>query len=165
MQAEILNEFVGAATTVLSDHFGISISGSRQPKVVSGNPDLDPVMVVLRITGELDGHFCIGCSEGVALEIVRAMMMNPDIAELDEMSMSALSELANMIAGTALPSLEKRGHCCNLEPPQVYRRNDNPAQLDFGQLIMLPVISSAGDISFYIALSRGTEYKGAYNVN
>lgn len=61
----------------------------------------DAVAVRLEMTGDIVGHVTIRFTEENAKKAASAMMMGMPIDTLDQMSLSALAELGNMIMGGA----------------------------------------------------------------
>ncbi len=152
----MINKFLWATTTVLGDYFNIKISSGGPPQAIPATKAMDPVTVVLEISGDLSGQFLLGCQENVALCIARAMMMNPDYAEFDDMCRSALAELGNMTAGMASTGLSEIGVMVDLLPPLVVSEAHGSIQFSVPVLIGLPLVSDAGDFRVYIALQDST---------
>mgnify|MGYP001196964668 CR=1 FL=1 len=68
----------------------------------------DSVIIMIGITGEMRGQVMIAMKITKACEIASKMMMGMPVPELDEMAMSAISELGNMIMGNAATILSLR---------------------------------------------------------
>lgn len=69
--------------------------------------------------GEIDGQVAFGLSPSVALKIASAMMGGFELSAFDEMSQSAVAELANMISGNACSQIASSGVHIDITPPQV----------------------------------------------
>lgn len=152
----MINKFLWATTTVLGDYFNIKISSGGPPQAVAPAKTIEPVTVVLEISGDLSGQFLLGCQEDVALCIARAMMTNPEYAEFDDMCRSALAELGNMTAGMASTGLSEIGVMVDLLPPTVVSGNHGSIHFSVPVIIGLPLLSDAGDFRVYIALQDST---------
>jgi chemotaxis protein CheX len=137
---------------VLGDYFNIQISPGGPPQAVPPSNAMEPVTVVLEISGDLSGQFLLGCSQNVALSIARAMMMNPDYPEFDDMCRSALAELGNMTAGMASTGLSEIGVMVDLLPPMVVCGSNVSIHFSVPVIIGLPLLSNVGDLRVYIAL-------------
>lgn len=77
----------------------------------------DAVAIRLEMTGDIVGHVTIRFTEENAKKAASAMMMGMPIDMLDEMSLSALAELGNMIMGGATVHLEEQGIHTDITTP------------------------------------------------
>lgn len=155
MNAEVVNKFLGATTTVLADYFNIGINPGGTPIAVPPSTAMEPVTVVLEMNGDLTGQFLLGCSQQVALDVTRAMMSNPDWPEFDDMCRSAMAELGNMIAGTASTRLSEIGMLVDLTPPLVVTGNNISVHFSVPVILSVPVNTSVGELRVFIALKPG----------
>jgi len=154
VDAVVINQFLIATVKVLHDHFHVDIEQSEPPHAIRGNDALDEVTVLLGITGDLEGHFLLGCSTPSALGIARNMMNNQDYPAFDDLCASALAELGNMIAGTTMTQLAGLGHTCNLLPPYVLRAEHAMMKLAVPVVIKLPLKTTVGRIAVCIGLKE-----------
>lgn len=79
---------------------------------------LQEVNVIIGLTGDLKGRINFGMDRATARAIAGAMMFE-EVAELDEMAISALSELGNMISGQATILLSQAGARSDITPPSL----------------------------------------------
>jgi len=100
-----INPFLMAAGTILRD--------ACQMEMSIGKPYV--------ITGEMRGQVMIAMKITKACEIASKMMMGMPVPELDEMAMSAISELGNMIMGNAATILSTKGIGIDITPPTLCR--------------------------------------------
>lgn len=77
----------------------------------------DSIAVKLNLTGDRNGSVLIRFSEENAKKTASAMMMGMPIDELDDMALSALAELGNMIIGGASIHLSEAGINTDITPP------------------------------------------------
>jgi chemotaxis protein CheX len=152
LDAAIINQFLVSTQSVLRDYFNIHIMGSGAPRAVKSEESMEPLTVVLGFTGDLEGHLFLGYQLNVALSVARAMMGNPLYPKLDEMCVSALSELGNMVGGTTATKLAGLGYVCNLLPPAVISTGQQPPETLVPLLIRLPLDTSSGPISICVGL-------------
>lgn len=75
------------------------------------------IAIRLEITGDVKGYVLVRFNEDNAKKVASAMMMGMPIDTLDEMSLSALSELGNMILGGATVHLEEQGIHTDITTP------------------------------------------------
>ena len=154
MNAEIINKFINATTDILANYFNVKVEGSGAVQAIPQQSALDQVTVVLEFTGDLVGQFLVGYSEEVALELAKAMMMNPDYPKFDEMCRSALAELGNMIGGMSSTGLTEMGYSCDLTPPIVITGDNVTIQFSVPVLVSLPINTSVGVFRVCVGLKQ-----------
>jgi chemotaxis protein CheX len=118
MPAEIIVPFLESAQQVLQMMTPLSINPGT---VSTATPELHQQHVWIRIglTGTVDGQVAFGLSQEAALKIASAMMGGFELYAFDEMSQSAIAELANMISGNACTQLSNNGKHLDITPPLV----------------------------------------------
>ncbi len=118
MNVEYINPFIEASQSVF-----LTMTGKKPAlgKVfVKKNPFASAnVAVIVGLTGKIRGQVIISMSVTSALEIASAMMGGMTVAELDELSKSAISELGNMIMGNTATILASRGIGIEITPPSL----------------------------------------------
>ena len=98
------------------------------------------VAVILGLTGQLSGQVIIRLTEDNAKKIA-SIMMGMAIDELDDMSLSALSELGNMILGGASTSLAVDGITTDITPPAILLGSVQIKQ-DYAETVSVPLVSN-----------------------
>ena len=77
----------------------------------------DSIIVMVGLTGKMRGQAMFCMNKKVGLEIASGMMGGMQLAELDEISKSAISELTNMILGNTATILYNKGINIDITPP------------------------------------------------
>lgn len=113
---DYIRAFGQAADQVMQEVLGETPSRGTPTFQMGPTMPLQAVNVQVGITGALTGHVNFGMDERTALAIAGAMMME-EVTKLDEMGMSALSELANMISGNARTYLQQLVGFADITPP------------------------------------------------
>jgi chemotaxis protein CheX len=118
MNVEYINPFIEASQTVL-----VMMTG-KKPKLgqvyIRKSPfQSDNIAVIVGLTGKIRGQVIISLSKSSALSVASAMMGGMPVLELDEISKSAISELANMIMGNTATLLASRGTGIEITPPSL----------------------------------------------
>lgn len=119
INVEIINPFLMAATSIMRDMCQLETKVGK-PYVKTTEFDSDSVIIMIGITGEMRGQVIIAFSLDVACDIASKMIMMP-ICEMNELSMSAISELGNMILGNAATILSTKGIGIDITPPSLCR--------------------------------------------
>ncbi|MCR5216074.1 MAG: chemotaxis protein CheX [Lachnospiraceae bacterium] len=119
VSVEFINPFLMAATSILRDMCMLDTKVGK-PYVKTTEFDADSVIIMIGVTGEMKGQVIIGFSLDVACDIASKMCMM-EITEMNELSMSAISELGNMILGNAATILSTKGIGIDITPPTLGR--------------------------------------------
>lgn len=119
MNVEFINPFLMAATSIMRDMCQTELKVGK-PYVKTTEFDGDSVVIMIGVTGEMRGQVIIAFALDVACDIASKMIMMP-ITEMNELSMSAISELGNMILGNAATILSTKGVGIDITPPSLCR--------------------------------------------
>lgn len=116
MNVEYINPFIEASQTVLKQIAGIE---AKLGKVYLKDSPYrsDNVAIIVGLTGKIRGQTIFSMTKEVAMNIASAMMGGMPVAELDEISKSAIAELTNMILGNTATILYNRGIGIEITPP------------------------------------------------
>ena len=120
ISADLINPFLMAATSIMKDICQTDMSIGK-PYVKKTEFEDETVAIMIGITGEMRGQVMIAMKITKACEIASKMMMGMPVPELDEMAMSAISELGNMIMGNAATILSTKGIGIDITPPTLCR--------------------------------------------
>ncbi|MBR1929941.1 MAG: chemotaxis protein CheX [Lachnospiraceae bacterium] len=114
----VINPFLASAkrTTAMVAQIDLSIG---KPYIRELKFDNEFVRIILGVTGAMTGQVIISMPEGKARDIASRMMMGMPVETLDDMAISAISELGNMIMGTAATILSENGVIIDITPPVV----------------------------------------------
>ncbi|HBR03656.1 MAG TPA: chemotaxis protein CheX [Ruminiclostridium sp.] len=118
MNVEYINPFIEASQSVLTTMTGIK-PGLGQVYIRKAPFASDNVAVIVGLTGTIRGQVVISLSKKSALSVASSMMGGMALAEFDEISKSAISELANMIMGNTATLLASRGIGIEITPPSL----------------------------------------------
>lgn len=118
MNVEHINPFIEASQSVL-----MMMTGKKpnlgQVYLRKSPFRSDNIAVIVGLTGKIRGQVIISLSKGSALSVASAMMGGAPVLEFDDISSSAISELANMIMGNAATLLASRGIGIEITPPSL----------------------------------------------
>ncbi len=124
MDLRYINPFVASAVSVIQEAVGINAK-KKQIYIAKGKESLGGVSIFLNIKGDVEGQIIFDLPPGIATVIAKEMIgLNlKEVVEDDEQKelfKSAITELGNMISGTAITRLEEHQYNCEITPPQVY---------------------------------------------
>ena len=150
MNAEWINAFLDTAVTVFHKVTGVALTHG-EPKVTPSNELVEPVSVLLGVTGALRGHVIFGFDQDTALKVATAMV-GGGLSELDEMCLSALGVLGNMMTGNALIKLDDMSWHADMCPPAVIIGKKVDLYGAVPRFIATPLLSDLGGLRLSIGL-------------
>lgn len=153
MDAKLVNPFWHAARKTLEQETGKPVE--RDVLLLEQSNRLsDEVTVLLGVVGDPQGMALFGMSREAAKNLASIMLGGADVSNLDEMVISAVAELGNVIAGGAMVELERAGFSADIVPPSVLIGAD--AQISTLRIprIGIPLDTAAGRITVYVALEK-----------
>ena len=118
INVECINPFLMASTSILKEMCQYDLKVGK-PYVKTTEFDNDSVIIMIGVTGEMRGQVLMAFTLTKACDVASKMMMGMPVSQLDEISMSAISELGNMIMGNAATMLSTKGIGIDITPPTV----------------------------------------------
>lgn len=152
MKAEHVNLFLASASTVISAMCGEQPSFNR-PFLRESPYSIDDLAVIIGVTGQLRGQMIMSMSKQCAKDIASQMMGGMPVPELDEMSLSAIGELGNMIAGNAARLLGEAKLEVDIAPPAVLEGSGVKVSNRI-PTISVPVSGQFGTIEMALSLAE-----------
>lgn len=118
MKAELVNVFIKAFIVVSEMTMGERPVMKETFKRTTTSSLLD-IAVVVGVTGELKGQVVINFSKDTGKGIASKMMGGMPVESMDDIAKSALSEMCNMVLGTASTELSQIGISTDITPPNM----------------------------------------------
>ena len=145
MDVKALDPFLVSAGSIL-EQFGVK--GTKVASIVKKERMFveTDITVIIGITGDLKGNVSYSMSEETAKKIVSSMMMGMPITELDEIGISALGELSNMIMGTASTLLSENNYRIDITPPSTVWGKDIHFSTTTKNIICVKLDTEAGEL-------------------
>lgn len=151
---DYVRAFVQAAERVLQEVLGETPTKGTPIFQTESRVSLQEVNVTIGITGGVQGQVNFGMDMSAALAIASTMMMET-VAELDEMSISALQELCNMISGNARFYLNDLGVRSDITPPTLLVGKDVSATWHRIRAMAVPLTLANGRIIVTVGIRQG----------
>ncbi len=144
MNIEYINPFIEASQTVLKQ---IAAIDAKLGKVYIKNSPYksEDLIIMVGLTGKIRGQAIFSMSRKLGMAIASSMMMGMPVTEFDELSKSAISELANMILGNAATLLYNRGYNIDITPPSLLMGENLQITPNKMQTICIPLIINDTD--------------------
>lgn len=138
MKAEHINPFIQASQNVIQEITGISpMLGKIYVK--DSLYDDDHIIVLIGLTGELEGNVIMSLKQSLACKITSIMLGGMPITEIDEMAISAISELCNMILGNVASIFAENNIDIDITPPSILNWETFLAMTPKWRLICIPL--------------------------
>lgn len=154
MRVEFINPFLEAADHVFEQMTGTALTRGRTSLKAPKIPYPD-VCIVLGVVGQVSGQVIYGASKESAQRIAAKMMMGMPVDELNEIALSALAELGNMITGRASISLESAGFTAQISPPTVIIGNGLHMSSPKTQILVVPLSGAElGQFDIHVGLDE-----------
>ncbi|KPU43738.1 CheY-P phosphatase CheX [Oxobacter pfennigii] len=116
MKVENINPFIQASVSILKALCNVDVSLGKV--YVKNHPyQAEQINIIVGVVGDIKGQVCFELSKDTAKNIASAMMGGMMIAELDEISKSAISEMGNMIMGNACSVFGDKSVHIDITPP------------------------------------------------
>ncbi len=153
MKVEYINPFIKATSEVFKTMVQTELITGK-PYIKNSPFQADKVVILVGITGEIRGQATISMSEEMAKSIASTMMMGMPVDQLDELSKSALSELANMIMGNSATLLFNTGVNIDITPPTLMLGDNMQVSSGAMRTIGVPLECHLGNISLDISVKE-----------
>lgn len=153
MKVEFINPFIKATTEVLKQIANLHFDTGK-PYIKASPYTAKNLIIVVGITGEIRGQAVISLDTELAKKIASAMMMGMPVNELDELSKSALSELANMIMGNSATLLFNTGINIDITPPTLMMGENLSISSGSMRTVCVPLSHEMGEISLDISVKE-----------
>jgi chemotaxis protein CheX len=118
MKEEYVNSFLAPTKLVWEKELGCGLELAGMD-LVSNQFTTDDVTAVIGVSGRLEGNVLYGFSQETAYAVMTQMLGEPVDSLSNELGLSAIGEIANMITGNAATRLAQAGYPCNISPPVI----------------------------------------------
>lgn len=153
MKVEYINPFIKATTEVFKTMLNTEIKTGK-PYIKASPFTADSLMIMVGITGEIRGQASITMNAELAKKVASTMMMGMPVEELDELSKSALSELANMIMGNSATLLFNAGVNIDITPPTLMMGDNMQVSAGSMRTVCVPLSCELGEINLDVSVKE-----------
>ena len=119
MRIEYINPFVDSAITILQ----ATVTNDVKRGELTLRKNLTPMLglaILVGLTGQVTGRVILDLSSELGLKIA-SIMNDEELTDFDELTSATLTELANMIVGSAVTKLHEMGYKFDLTPPALFK--------------------------------------------
>lgn len=152
IDVKYINPFLKASLEVIKKTCDISLQIGK-PFIRNTTEIDDSVAIIIGMTGQIQGQVFIIMPIVEALQIASKMMMGMPVTELDDMAVSAISELGNMIMGNTATIFAENGIITDITPPSLIKGKITIKQ-SYGTAISIPIEDNIIHINLDIILKN-----------
>ena len=152
MKEEYINPFLSPAQQVWKKELGHELD-LEEFATASDEFTTEDLTAVIRVKGLIEGEVLYGFDLDTA-KAIAGVMMGEDVKELDEISLSAVGEIANIITGNAATILAVGGFFCQISPPVLLQPAKSRFTREPKQQILVVFDSDLGPLHVRIGLEE-----------
>lgn len=136
MDVKVINAMLKSLVKVFNEtiHSKVELDRPVISKELAKGFDL---VTVVGYNGNMEGNLVYGFTTELGLLIVSKMMGGMPYEELDDLAMSAIGELGNMVSGNIAMHLEQIGKPIDITPPSVICGKEIQINVD-GLILKIP---------------------------
>jgi chemotaxis protein CheX len=150
MKMELIQPFINAADAVLAQ-------GLRGPTSV-GNLSMEQeayrrkgVAALIWVTGDIEGRIVIDLDPDTAVRVA-SRLAGAELPESDELVRETVCELANLVIGNAVTSLNDQGFHFRVHPPVLHTSEHGPKSTEDTEALVICFDTCVGNVFLNIAL-------------
>ena len=141
---DYINPFLMAATGIMKDACQVDLN-IGEPYIKTNEFSKESAIIMIGLTGQLKGQVLLAFTMQSALDAASKMMMGMPVPELDDMAISAISELGNMIMGNAATVFSVRNIGIDITPPTV-GRGTGKIDTMYAKNIAIPLLTDDSEV-------------------
>jgi chemotaxis protein CheX len=150
MKMELIQPFINSADAVLAEalncttHIG-DLSMEEHPYERKG------LAARVAITGEIEGRVIVDVEPDTALRVAN-QLGGADLTASDELVRETVCELANLVIGNAVTTLNDRGFQFRVHPPEFHSSREGLKGSEDTEAVVLRIETAAGQVNVNIAI-------------
>lgn len=158
MRMELIQPFINATDAVLSETLACSVSISEITMEEEAYRRRATATMV-EITGDIEGRVIFDIEEQMAVKVASAIAGVPMEAEPDVLRETAM-ELANLVIGNAVTSLNDQGFHFKVHPPVEHTAEQGFRGSEDVEALVMVFSSPAGSVCMNVALRYNRRRQG-----
>lgn len=150
MRMELIQPFINAADAVLAETLQCNT------KIADVNMEEDSyrrkgMAAVVAISGDIEGRVILDV-EGPTAARVASHLAGGELPESDDLVRETVSELANLVIGNAVTSLNDQGFRFKIHPPEIHADDRGLASTEDTEALVMCFDTPAGSVFMNIAM-------------
>jgi len=153
MDVNAINPILSAFASIIPQ-IGFSQIKRKGIKMTGPNLENTGVLVNINVVGPLKGSILIGMDLEGAKKFASKMMMGMEVTEMNNMSMSAISEMSNMVCANACILYNEVGiHGLDISPPTMLLGEGGQVLLSTPKVIVVSfLVDNDIEVVIYVSL-------------
>ncbi len=153
MDVNTINPILSAFGSIIPQ-IGFSKIARKGIRMTGPNIENTGVLVNVNVVGPLKGSILIGMDIENAKKFASKMMMGMEVAELNSMAMSAISEMSNMVCANACVLYNEVAiHGLDISPPIMLMGEGGQVILSAPQIIVVTfMVDDEIEVAIYVSL-------------
>ena len=150
MKMELIQPFINAADAVLSD----TLKSSTRIGDVSMDEEIyrrKGMAALINVNGDIQGRVIFDIETSTAAKVASALAGEP-VPESDDMVRETVCELANLVIGNAITTLNDQGFTFRIVPPEVHSSELGLKGTEDTEALVLCFETAAGNVYMNIAM-------------
>ena len=149
MRYDYVQPFVSSASKILEELLEGPVA-AQEMRLCSSPGVSRGVTAIVGVTGETEGRVLFDMSPDTALRIA-GLMNDEAVPELDRLAQDTLSELASMMAGRAVSTLNDEGHPLSVSPPTLFKGEYSTTSHSDLETLVFPLCTPMGEVVVNVA--------------
>ena len=155
MKMELIQPFINAADAVLSETLATPINVSDLSMEEEAYRRRATASMI-QITGDIEGRIIFDVEDAAAMKVACALA-GMEMGHDPQLVRETVAELANMVIGNAVTSLNDQGFHFRLQPPQVHASEVGLAGSEDTEALVMCFDTPGGRVFMNIALRYGND--------
>jgi len=153
MDVNAINPILSAFASIIPQ-IGFSQIKRKGIKMTGPNLENTGVLVNINVVGPLKGSILLGMNLEGAKKFASKMMMGMEVTEMNTMSMSAISEMSNMVCANACILYNEVGiHGLDISPPTMLLGEGGQVLLSTPKVIVVSfLVDNDIEVVIYVSL-------------
>lgn len=150
MRMELIQPFINAADAVLAQ----TLSCSTRVGDLSMDEEAyrrHGMAALVLVSGDIEGRVIFDIEPSTAAKVASAFA-GEEVAETDSMVRETVSELANLVIGNAITSLNDQGFRFKIHPPEVHSADEGLKSSEDTEALVMYFETPAGNVYMNIAM-------------
>ncbi len=150
MRMELIQPFINAADAVLAQ----SLSCKTSINDVAMSEDAyrrKGVAARITVTGDIEGRIILDLDPEMATKVASALA-GCEVSQSDEIVRETICELANLVIGNAVTSLNDQGYQFKVHPPEFHTAEEGSKSTEDVEALVMCFGTPVGDVFMNIAM-------------
>jgi chemotaxis protein CheX len=154
MKMELIQPFINSADAVLAESLRGTITVSSLSMLEEAYRRRGPAAVVL-VTGDIEGRIIFDLDTDTAVRVA-TRLNDTELGVSGELVQETIKEIANLIIGNAVTSLNDQGFHFHVHPPETHTAETGASGNEDTEALVMCFDTASGAIYMNIALHYGS---------